>query len=282
MKQRLIFFDLLRIFAISLVVACHIVQYRFIGHWWSYEPWMQYFIDHPRILEIDLNVGTIGVLIFLFVSGAVLELNYPNLDSLKKYAGFIAGRIIRIYPAFWITFSLMAVFCMERLINSSPFDIFISVAGFSEFFGLHNGVLGGVFFTTFWFIGLIIVFYFLFPFLSFILKRWPEFLLGASLLMFLFVVSDPHTIQYNLPMFILGMYVIHRGLYPKTLSESRVIFFLSELSFYVFLVHYSIPAIWGMYYSSIPVYLIIVIAISWWIMVIDSKIQGVFLKKKVL
>jgi hypothetical protein len=101
---------------------------------------------------------------------------------------------------------------------------------------------------TYWFIGLIILLYFLFPIVHLAIKKHPY----VSLLsLFFMYVSSRMIMWYVFPQFTggyewfplchifefgLGIYIIQRGLYFK-FNSTKILAFLGGLSFYVYLVH---------------------------------------------
>ncbi len=127
-KPRLIFFDFLRILAICLVVACHIYINIFGVR------------DGPDIWLgelVYLGMGIIGVQIFLFVSGAVLELNKSHIDSSISYIRFEIRRLLRIFPAYWMSLLLGAMLLLYSN-NTNLGNLFWQFSGFNAFTGNGN------------------------------------------------------------------------------------------------------------------------------------------------
>lgn len=110
-KQRFLLFDLLKILAICLVVLIHIPT----------------TVEHPNLSFLNFKnntygIGNIiathfggwGVIIFLIVSGALIE--YTSGTGTKNnfnYMNFMEKRLVRIYPAYWFSLLLAAAFNPE-------------------------------------------------------------------------------------------------------------------------------------------------------------------------
>ena len=82
--KRLLFFDILRIVAVTAVVYSHIIMFQGI-------------IPRPEDLLVFnfvyYGIGIVGVYILLFVSGAVLEYSYPNLNTFDDIVNFYQSRV---------------------------------------------------------------------------------------------------------------------------------------------------------------------------------------------
>jgi hypothetical protein len=162
--------------------------------------------------------------------------------------------------------------------------------GFSAWGGWFSGALNPVG----WFIELIVILYFLYPFLSASIRKYPY------LMLFLIAVVEIVTRSYvniigvpalgiwpdkwlpmcNLLEFCLGVWVVQQGFYPKWTYDNAVVFFLAEISFYVFLIH-EIGGIMTLATISLPIYIAVFGLIAWFMMLGDQRIQ-VWLKKRIL
>ena len=99
-KERLLLFDLLRITGILLVVLCH------IGIFCGYS----LLSNCVNIFDIFfIGAGTVGVGIFLLVSGSVLEYNHGDI-KLENYFEFVKKRLLRVYPAYWMSLIFASLF----------------------------------------------------------------------------------------------------------------------------------------------------------------------------
>ena len=88
--MRLVLLDIFRCLAISLVLIGHIAQvfHHPLGRFFGFKP--LYYV----------TLGGLGVTLFIILSGMVLELNYGKKDV--KYSTFIAKRILKIYPVYYM------------------------------------------------------------------------------------------------------------------------------------------------------------------------------------
>jgi peptidoglycan/LPS O-acetylase OafA/YrhL len=238
--------------------------------------WPIWFINWDIITPIDnLNIGWVAVTSLLFVSGAVLMLNYEKINSLAEAGSFYLKRFSRIYPAYWIALTIGLIMVPANLSSG----LIQQFSGFDAFLGNWGGAIDGVG----WFIGLIAVLYILFPVLAKAIKRRPHLTMLALLIIelgSLAIVSmffkGGVSAEYWFPgcrifEFGLGIYIVQMNLYPKTITRSSVIVFFSELSFYVFLIHIMFLNLW--YTVSPEFYLVAILLLSAMVMALDEKIQ---------
>jgi peptidoglycan/LPS O-acetylase OafA/YrhL len=279
-KERILFFDLLRIAAISLVVLTHIIGY--LGDYRQTAIWIAG--------TYVTTFGELGVSIFLFVSGCVAAYNVPELNTPGQVKDFMLRRLARIYPAYWCSLFLAILLYVLyylayhdfRLSGLSPWDYLLSFSGFQAFFGQWGGRINGVG----WFIGLIVCLYLLYPALLYAFEKNK-----AGTLLALFLISygsraliqryDPigfyDTIRWmplcNLFEFGLGIYIVKAGIYPRAPTRSRTIALLGDLSFYVFLIH--LPLLY-LLKVSVALYVFAVFASSYVFRRFDHLIQAHF------
>lgn len=279
MRPRLIFFDILRIFLISIIVLHHVSKYMAGNHFVEFTRYSQFLVGNPSFLNIiDLNIGALSVYFLIFVSGAVLEYTHCDLGTFNGIKKFLYRRLTRIYPAYWMTLFLTLVLIPSILIIISIPEFIVCFFGFSAFIGIWNGPFPGVI----WFIGLIISLYFMFPILSKSVKIYPHITMIFCVIISivsLIVISDYQwgglgAIRWfplcNLMWFCGGIYIIKNGLFPKNTHKDPALTYVAELSFYVFLIH---SAVMYLLKINIVFYIISVILISAGIMCIDNIIQ---------
>jgi peptidoglycan/LPS O-acetylase OafA/YrhL len=165
--NRIVFFDILRIFFVSAIVYGH-AQFALL-------PWFNriFFADG----YIPFNIYPIGLSGFsvyglIFVSGAVLEYNYKGIERFSEYVKFLCKRFIRLYPAFWMSliFSIiLAILIFPAVLKTtSLFDFLFEFTGFYVVLGKGPGNLN----FMGWFIAAIVSLYILFPYLSKIVKKY--------------------------------------------------------------------------------------------------------------
>lgn len=290
--MRIIGLDLIRCFAVTLLLVAHIGQtiHSSIGN----------FFGVPHFYYVSL--GGLAVTIFLILSGAVIELQYSkkNIGFLR----FIFKRILRIYPVYYLSllfglviYSIQSYQDTGHIIASfSKFgivDILLCITGGYAFVGRWAGPFVG----TSWFILLIITMYMIYPFLSCVIRRHP--VVSICILLLISTLSRLLLGSYEVlpkrpldwfPLcrifeFSLGIYLA--DILPKNFSRffepskrlRSVITFISALSFPLFLVHYPILFLINdltrrgvNQILSICCYVFISILLSWIILEIDNKL----------
>jgi peptidoglycan/LPS O-acetylase OafA/YrhL len=245
-NNRILFFDLVRIFCIIAIVYAHL---RF-----TYFPEFNSLLFADGYLPFGIyTAGLQGWAVFglIFVSGAVLELNYQRIEGSVNYLKFMFRRSIRIYPAFWLsllfglflniilTFSLAA-----EIIKNNLFSIIFEYTGFFVILGRGGGFIN----QMGWFIAAIVSLYLLFPFLSDFVKKYRLIALGVLMIVsfgsraLFFAYQDmlPDIFWMWFPLcnvfeFSLGIAIIQTGLYPKNTREYPSVHKAAELTFYIFL-----------------------------------------------
>jgi peptidoglycan/LPS O-acetylase OafA/YrhL len=265
-KSRVLFFDVLRILAVTIIVVFH--------------SWGLYISKNPAFTIPVIGViqlGTIGVALFVFVSGAVLELSSRVHPA--DYISFIKARIIRIFPAFWC--ALIILMLVIPLHHNIP-DILLEFTGM----GIYTLKLEQMIDGPGWFIGLIFTYYLIFPLITKWMERYGLQIAGISVGLtilgfglknqFPAIFSDMlsiNIIQYIAP-FIAGLYVVKADWHPK-IQSSHYISWLAAFSFPVFLLHQPIIG----YYRDTPVFAFsLFLALSLILMMIDTWIQD-YVKK---
>ncbi len=271
-KEKLLAFDLLRIISIILIVFSHVA---FRKNW---IPWNQF----PVLFNIfELNVGKIGVYIFLFISGAMLQYNYNKIKDISDLKLFYMKRLMRIYPAIWITIIFVLIFHPELF--NEPINLFWGFTGFTAFVGQWSGIVPG---SSNWFVGLIVILYLLFPLLSHLIQKLPHVWIIVFALISFSLCFYFHT--HNLEMlgvgtcgwfpfahlfeFALGIYVVQLKLYPKIKHKSDIITFLSELTFPIFLIH---GLLLPLSVSNIPMFAFGSLFLATMIYLMDRQIQKI-------
>jgi peptidoglycan/LPS O-acetylase OafA/YrhL len=265
-KNRLLFLDIMRIFAMSFVMLTHISKTLH-----SY-----YFVLIPNIY--DFGIGMFGVILFIVISGATLEYNHGSMEW-KQIPRFFLKRIKRIYPIYWVSL-VLGLMIKPGLIESNFVDILFQFSGFNAFIGKWGGPIN----TVGWFIGLIICLYALFPLLSHLCEKNPEIFIAISFIVsissrYYFSVSGDKTDAVRwFPLcalfeFCLGIYIIKKRLYPKIVNNSKTIAWLSDLTFYVFLMHFLILYLNQPGLKNLLFYIISVLVLSCMAWALDTKIQ---------
>ena len=129
----------------------------------------------------------------------------------------------------------------------------------------------------------------MYPFLSKLVRKYPtpsiiiSFIGSFGSMYIINVFFQPHLTQMtlicrwfptvNIFAFVLGIFIIQRGIYPKTSHKSAILTYIAELSFYIFLLH---NIFWRTIYrkpSGLPAYIMVVTMFAIALMCIDKTIQ---------
>jgi peptidoglycan/LPS O-acetylase OafA/YrhL len=239
-KDRILFFDLLRIACVAVIVYVH-SQYDLVQgiNQFLFSDGFGPFRIYPAGLQGFAIYGMI------FVSGAVLEYNYRGLERVSGYAQFIFKRFIRIYPAFWMSL-ILGIFLFPILIQNNLSGALFEFTGYYVILGKGPGLIN----EMGWFIAAIFSLYLLFPYLSGLVRKYHLYaLIGICLLSWGLrsVVLTYSLIPldqfwrwfplFNAFEFCLGIYLVQNRWYPQKANVYPVVRSLADLSFYVFLFH---------------------------------------------
>jgi exopolysaccharide production protein ExoZ len=127
-----------------------------------------------------------GLSLFIFVSGYSLMINKPTFNGLNDLKRYLAKRVSRIYPLYWLVLVLLLVF--DALPRS---DLLGNIILFTGFQILVYPVL--VQNTLYWFVSAIVVFYLMFPVILYAAQRmhsaFERSVLIVSVILFAGLVS---------------------------------------------------------------------------------------------
>lgn len=188
-KERLFYLDFIRAMAVMMVVLTH-YNANFIGYNGPPQPNKIVLTEYP----FGIYLGDLGVGLFMLISGAAMWHVYGNKKI--NYFSFVKKRLLSILPMFYIAY--LGAFFFNFLQNKGFSTNHVSVKYFiSTLFGfdslmatigVQNFMLVGE-----WFIGMIIIIYFLFPVLK---KLVIEKEIGSIVLSIILLVG------FNLPILI--------------------------------------------------------------------------------
>jgi peptidoglycan/LPS O-acetylase OafA/YrhL len=236
-QRRIVFLDLLRVFAVLLVVFSH-------------------YTDSPRFLGIRdfywVSIGGIGVTLAIVLSGMSLEYNHGG--QRHRYAEFIGNRLKRIYPTYWLSLAAGIILGVTML-PSDPFGFSMTVTAFEVFEAKPWVDLARL--GVNWFVGLIVALYFLYPFLSRAVRAHPKSTILLALLVS--VVSRVLVGRYwaverptdwfppcRLFEFALGIWLVNNRKVFGFLTNLRlgwgetIVAYFGSLSYPVYLVHLTV------------------------------------------
>jgi peptidoglycan/LPS O-acetylase OafA/YrhL len=222
-RKNLLFIDILRVIAVTLVVLDHLIG------WWPLQPYHINFYFYVRLFGglYGFNDGSLGVAMFVFISGFSLMYTSKAFEHVRDIGPFYINRLKRIYPMYWLSLWFTVMLFREVKV----IDWITYILGFNIVDGI-NGV--------YWFLTPLLELYALFPLLSYAMARWPH----VSILSLLIVevanryygITGGMSAFYYVFIFGFGMYLARMKLYPK-ISSNKITTWLGRLSFPAFLVH---------------------------------------------
>jgi len=241
MGERICIFDAMKVLAIVMVVIHHIPL--------KFTPPFDFTVHISYVGSY--GIGMIGVVIFFLVSGCVLEIAYGEREY--SLADFYEKRILRLYPAFWLSLLFAAIVAPQAPQAHLMWKYATEFFGVSSWFNIHDAAMLN---PVCWFVGAITVLYILYPFLSRAIREYP----APSMLSLLLInlefnylslagAIDITQAWYFLPfghlfIFSLGILIAQAGYYPKAASGPALAY-AADLSFYIFLVHMPLTYLWS-------------------------------------
>lgn len=138
--------DVLRSVAIIFIIFAHIDS----------------FTSFPIFDELDEIFAFFGLSIFFFISGFLMQKN-NNFATDKDVSFFFKKRVLKIYPLYWL--SIVAIYAMDKIgfdvvySNDIVADKFLLL---SHIFGFQGLIHEDYALSVWWFVGVILLYYFLF------------------------------------------------------------------------------------------------------------------------
>lgn len=169
--KRLIEIDLLRTIAILCIIVTHYNNYALysVNHFYNYRLYL-------------ILIGVIGVAIFFFESGYLAHSKFNNIASIKDVYKFYRGKFIRIYPLY-ILFILLSLLQDKNYTHYDSFTILAHILGLHALFSpafIHEYI------SISWFVGVIILYYLVYPLIILYSKTVRSLILFSSLLFIIF------------------------------------------------------------------------------------------------
>jgi len=205
MNTRMFHFDFLRALAILFIVLSHLPEYIYYNQ---------------GILVFTPYFAIFGMALFVFISGYLIYENNRRIHSYRDILAFYKKRVLRLFPIYWSAIVLYYIVFAILVPRYAPGQFHYDV---SQLYGLNNLLvhLAGlqiilspgyaIPLPTLWFVGLIFLFYLIYPFLMYCTKRCRDLVIMSagiviafSLLRFLFNVIDDRFFNYFL-VFIAGI-----------------------------------------------------------------------------
>ena len=169
MTKRIYYLDFIRAIAICLIIIFH---YNVHALELKVSDKALFWISGiGRHFNLNFGyMGIVGVSLFIILSGTSLMLS--TKDNLRVKT-FFRKRFLSIYPLFWLTYAVTFIILLylRGPVKAPPVTFLLTVIGLDGFllYRIPNFYLVGE-----WFLGLIIIFYVIFPLLRYLfLKNAP-------------------------------------------------------------------------------------------------------------
>jgi peptidoglycan/LPS O-acetylase OafA/YrhL len=149
-QARVVELDILRAVAIIIIIFSH----------------LSYFLPTVKLSNFTLDpvasasITSFGIALFLFISGFVLYLNHPSLSQRNRLTDFFKKRVLRIFPLYWLSLALWFVMGQQF---ASRLDALVIILGLQGFLSPR---FSSDFTTGWWFIGVIVVLYAIYPLIT--------------------------------------------------------------------------------------------------------------------
>jgi peptidoglycan/LPS O-acetylase OafA/YrhL len=219
-KEKVIELDIMRSIAITFIILLHLANY----------------LNYLNILVFPF--GNYGLGTFIFLSGYLMQYQYPNINRATEIVSFYKRRFFKIYPLYWlalltfiITFGIISPkFGYGSLINfnMSSFYIIIHILG-------AQILLAPRYLTpapTLWYIGAILLYYLIYPILVIKLKNIYELIARCFIIFtllgiihFLVGIIDIRFFLYFF-IFISGIIVSYQNIFADPKYNNYLVFFL--------------------------------------------------------
>lgn len=188
-----------------------------------------------------LSLGKAGVIIFVFISGALLYLSKNEFHGTPDILKFYYKRTLRIYPALWLSILMAIIFYPDGLKQQTLESMIVQLTGTVVYNKTVYGMYAVLYNQMSWFVGLIVPFYIAYPLILKFIKNSPYITLFISIFITVFSTIYFHrsinigTPETYIMYFVFGMFIAHMGLYNKTVNTDKNLIFVSDLAFYMFL-----------------------------------------------
>jgi peptidoglycan/LPS O-acetylase OafA/YrhL len=179
MKNKIIAFDFLRALAILMIIPAHLSNFLFSTD------------SKLGLYAFDPYLANMGLGLFIFMSGYLLYYHNNSIDSFKDIISFYKKRLLRIFPLYWAalaTFTIVFFVFAPKLNSGFVFPNAENVFSFSNILMHALGLqilLAPAYVSpmlTLYFIGLIIIFYIIYPFIIMLSKDSKGLLIISSII----------------------------------------------------------------------------------------------------
>ena len=207
-KERLFYLDFVRALAAIAIIVTH---YNAI-FLYSTPPITSCYVIDAHVFNI--YIGSFGVSLFLIISGAALGYVYDGNINLKR---FYWKRFKTLFPMFWLSYlvAFLWIYIYKGAWSTTAvpkWHIIYSILGMD---GYIAEVTSTFYILGEWFLGFIIIFYLIFPFVKKIMDQNPIGLIIIVMIIYIYLQFDysfPLTSSKNifvrLPELLFGMYFV--------------------------------------------------------------------------
>ncbi|MDD3248500.1 MAG: acyltransferase [Methanosarcina sp.] len=202
MKNKIIAFDFLRALAIIMIIPAHLSNFLYSSY------------GKLALYAFDPYFANMGLSLFIFMSGYLLYYNNHSINSLQNVFDFYKKRLLRIYPLYWVALAtfVLVFFVFAPRLNSG--FVFPNSENVFSFYNVLVHVLGLQILLapayvspmlTLYFIGLIVIFYAIYPLILMYSKTTKSILLSSFIvyLLFFLISKTFNIIDYRFFMFFL-------------------------------------------------------------------------------
>lgn len=219
MANKIIAFDFLRALAIIMIIPAHLSNFLFSTY------------SKLGLYAFDPFFANMGLGLFIFMSGYLLYYNNPSINTYQDIFSFYKKRLLRIFPLYWaaliafiLIFSVFAPKLHSGFVFPNAQNVFTYYNILIHLLGLQI-ILAPAYSSpmlTLYFIGLIVAFYIVYPFITMFSRNSKQLLFVSSTLFFgFFLVStifDIIDVRFFMFfwIFVLGIFSCKEKLFEKS------------------------------------------------------------------
>lgn len=232
MKNKIIAFDFLRSLAIFMIIPAHLSNFLYSTS------------GKLALYAFDPYFANMGLGLFIFMSGYLIYYNNHSINSLENVFDFYKKRLLRIYPLYWaalvvfiLVFFIFAPWLDSGFVFPNSENVFTFYNVLVHLLGLQI-LLAPAYATpmlTLYFVGLIVIFYAIYPFIIMYSKSTKSLLIssfivyaGFFLISRTFNIIDHRFFLFFL-VFMFGIITCRESLFEKTVRILGKITFFQVL-----------------------------------------------------
>ncbi|MDD2340419.1 MAG: acyltransferase family protein [Methanosarcina sp.] len=222
MKNKIIAFDFLRALAIAMIIPAHLSNFLSTTY------------GKLALYSTDPYFANMGLGLFIFMSGYLLYYNNHKINSFQNVLSFYRKRLLRIFPLYWAAIAAFTLvfFIFAPKLNSG--FVFPNAEHVFSFYNVIVHMLGLQIFLapayaspmlTLYFIGLIIIFYTIYPLMIMLSKNSKQLVFYSSLIFFGFLlisktfnVIEPRFFMF-FPIFVFGILTCKESLFEESITD---------------------------------------------------------------